>query len=66
MKQITIAKKIKDYRKDNHLTQEEFGNMLGVTAQAVSKWERAECYPDITFLPDLAKLLNCTVNDFFV
>ena len=30
------------------------------------KWERKECYPDITFLPDIASLLHCNVNDLFV
>ena len=40
--------------------------MLGVSAQAISKWEREECYPDITFLPELAALLLCRVDDFFV
>ena len=48
------------------LTQGEFGRLLGVSAQAISKWERGECYPDITMLPDLAALLSCSVNDFFV
>ena len=47
------------------LTQEDFGKILGVSAQAVSKWERALCYPDITFLPDIAELLSCDINEFF-
>ena len=65
MKNIVISEKIKEYRKENHLTQEELGMLLGVSAQAISKWERKECYPDITFLPDIASLLCCSVNDFF-
>ena len=65
MKSVIISEKIKEYRKENNLTQEELGNLLGVSAQAVSKWERKECYPDITFLPDIASLLCCSVNDFF-
>ena len=65
MKNIIVSEKIKEYRKENHLTQEELGNLLGVSAQAISKWERKECYPDITFLPDIASLLCCSVNDFF-
>ena len=56
---------IKAYRRRHKLTQAQFGDALGVSPQAVSKWERQECYPDITFLPDLAALLGCTVNDFF-
>ena len=61
-----IADKIKAYRRQHTLTQAEFGQLLGVSAQAISKWERCECYPDITLLPDLAVLLSCSVNDFFV
>ena len=62
---IIIDQKIRDYRKSHKLTQGEFGELLGISPQAVSKWERVECYPDITFLPVLAKLMGCSVNDFF-
>lgn len=65
MKRIIISEKIKEYRRQNGLTQEDFGKLLSVSAQAVSKWEREECYPDITFLPEIASLLSCNVNDFF-
>ncbi len=65
MKKVIVFEMIKQYRKKHHLTQEEFGKLLGVSAQAISKWEREECYPDITFLPDIAMLLRCSVNDFF-
>ena len=65
MKSIIISEKIKEYRKEKNLTQEELGNLLGVSAQAVSKWERKECFPDITFLPDIASLLCCSINEFF-
>ena len=65
IKKIIISEKIREYRNNNALTQEDFGKILGVSAQAVSKWERALCYPDITFLPDIAELLSCNINDFF-
>ena len=65
MKRILVSEKIKAYRREHHLTQEEFGRLLGVSPQAISKWERVECYPDITFLPALADLLSCAINDFF-
>ena len=65
MKKIVISEKIKDYRRKNGLTQEDFGNLIGVSAQAISKWEREECYPDITFLSDIAEILSCNINDFF-
>lgn len=66
MKKVIVSEKIKEYRRNNHLTQEEFGRLLGVSPQAISKWEREECYPDITFLPNIAELLKCSVNDFFI
>ena len=51
-----------------HTHYAEVGNMYrdmrGVSAQAVSKWERAACYPDITFLPEIAALLPCSVCNF--
>lgn len=62
---LILAEKIREYRSRNRLTQEEFGRLLGVSAQAVSKWEREECYPDITFLPEIAALLQCSINDLF-
>ena len=65
MNQILISQKIRAFRKEHHLTQEAFGALLGVSPQAVSKWEREEAYPDITFLPELSSLLGCSVDAFF-
>ena len=65
MKRVIIADKIKEYRRAHRLTQEDFGRLLGVSGQAISKWERQMCYPDITFLPDIAELLGCELEDFF-
>ena len=39
--------------------------LIGVSAQAVCKWEQNICCPDIVFLPQLAKILGCTTDDFF-
>ena len=39
--------------------------MLGVTPQAVCKWEQNHCYPDIFTLPHLARILGCQTDDFF-
>ncbi len=47
------------------MSQSEFGRLLGVTAQAVCKWENEICYPDIILLPYLAELLHCRIYDFF-
>ena len=65
MNKIVVAEKIMEFRQKNNLTQGEFGKLLGISAQAISKWEREVCYPDITILPDLAEALGCTINDFF-
>ena len=65
MKKILVSEKIREYRRENRLTQEAFGRLLGVSPQAISKWERVECYPDITFLPALAELLGCGIDAFF-
>ena len=62
---ITIAEKIKEYRKVNKVSQSEFGELFGVSAQAVCKWENRLCYPDITLLPYFAQILKCSTDDFF-
>ena len=62
---ITIADKIKVYRNENNLSLKEFGKLIGVSAQAVCKWEQNTCCPDIIFLPHLAQILECTIDDFF-
>ena len=64
-KKIIISHKIKEFRRKKHLTQRQFANLFGITAQCVSKWEREECYPDITFLPVLAEAIGCMIDDFF-
>lgn len=65
MYQITISEKIKEYRKQNNLSQRNFAKLIGVSTQAVCKWEKQTCYPDIMFLPHLAHILGCGTDDFF-
>ncbi|MBQ7939835.1 MAG: helix-turn-helix transcriptional regulator [Clostridia bacterium] len=62
---MTVGEKIKEYRRANNLSQSAFGEMLGVTPQAVCKWEQNLCYPDIFTLPHLARILGCQTDDFF-
>ena len=57
-----IGQQIAVLRKAKGITQSELGERLGVSFQAVSKWERGETLPDITLLPDLAKVLETTVD----
>jgi len=62
---IVISARIKEYRRANNITQSEFGRLIGVSPQAVYKWEKEICYPDITILPVLSRLMGCEINDFF-
>lgn len=53
---------IREKRKEAGLTQEEMADYLGVSAPAVSKWEKGSTSPDITLLPALARLLKIDIN----
>lgn len=59
----TIGKRIAELRKNKGLKQEELAEMLGVSGQAVSKWENDQTCPDISLLPQLAKILGVTVDE---
>jgi len=59
---ICIGKHILNYRKKNRLSQGAFGELLGVSATAVSKWEREICYPDIFLLSDISNLLGISID----
>ncbi len=63
MNTIKVQEQIAFLRKQKGLTQEELAKALGVTNQAVSKWESGQCCPDIQLLPDLAKLFEVTVDE---
>ena len=58
-----VGRQISDLRRAKGLTQAELGERLGVTYQAVSKWERAETLPDTAILPELAEVLETTVDN---
>ena len=49
-------------RKQKGMTQNELGHRLGISFQAVSKWERGETLPDTAILVDLARVLDTTVD----
>lgn len=59
---LYLAENLKKYRIMKNLTQEEVADYLNITSQSVSKWERNECYPDITFLPALANIFETSID----
>ena len=60
---IEIREKLVSLRAGNGLTQEEVAHHLGITKAAVSKWECGQSLPDITLLPDIARLYSITVDE---
>ncbi len=59
---MEIGSVIREKRTAQGLTQEQVATALGVSAPAVSKWERGESFPEITLLPALARLLGTDLN----
>ncbi len=59
----TIGKRISENRKKKNIKQDELAEMLLVSPQAVSKWENDISCPDISILPNLAKILGITVDE---
>ncbi|MCL2773644.1 MAG: helix-turn-helix transcriptional regulator [Oscillospiraceae bacterium] len=62
---IKIGAKIKALRKRDDITQERLAEVLGVTSQAVSKWESENGYPDIEYITPIANLFNVTIDYLF-
>jgi len=60
-----LAGNISRYRKEQGLTQEALGEKLGVSFQAVSKWETNQTVPDTALLPELARALNISIDKLF-
>ena len=60
---MSFAYEIQKARIANNLSQEELAEMLGVSRQSVSKWERSEGYPEVETLIDIAKKLKLSLDD---
>ena len=63
MDQERIGQFIKKIRQDNNLTQKEFADKLGVTFQAVSKWENGKNVPDIAILKQISDDFNVDISE---
>lgn len=59
----TLGKRIMENRKRLNLTQDKLAEKLDVTAQAVSKWENDQSYPDITIIPKLAEIFGISTDE---
>lgn len=62
-KESTLGARIADARKNKGYTQEEFSQLLGVSPQAVSKWENDISCPDIMLLPKISELLEISTDE---
>ena len=62
---MTIGNVIATYRKNMGLTQDGLAQQLGVTNQAVSKWESDQSCPDILLLPKIADIFGITIDELF-
>lgn len=57
-----LGSKISIYRQNMNMTQEELALRLGVTPQAVSKWERSQSFPDLTIFTNLCQILHISAD----
>jgi len=60
--QIAFGESLKNYRKEKNYTQEDIASQIGVSAQAVSKWEKGECLPDLYNIKLLARLYRISID----
>ncbi len=60
---IKIGEKIRLLRKKNDVTQDKLAEHLGVTPQAVSRWESGVCYPDMNALPAIADYFSVSMDE---
>lgn len=62
---MKIGEKIKQLRKTKGLSQDALANVLGVTFQAVSKWETGTTAPDVSLIPVIASYFNVSIDELF-
>ncbi len=62
---MQLGEKIKNLRKQRNISQEVFANYLGVSFQAVSKWENGNTMPDVTMIPSIASFFGISTDELF-
>ena len=59
---MTLGSRINEYRRQRNITQEQLAESMGVSSQAVSKWENDISCPDISVMPQLADYFNVSLD----
>lgn len=62
---IRLGEKIRTLRKSKNISQEVLANYLGLSFQAVSKWEKGETLPDVTMIPAIASFFEVSTDELF-
>lgn len=62
---VVLGERIKELRQRNGRTQDSLAGELGVTAQAVSRWEKGICCPDIELIPSIANYFGVSIDELF-
>ena len=62
---LNLGNNIKKHRKEKDMTQEALAEYLGVSSQAVSRWENGTTYPDVELIPALANLFGVSTDVLF-
>ena len=63
--ELQIGNRIRELRKANNMTQEQLAEIIGISFQAVSKWENNIALPDISLVPTLARIFGVTTDEIF-
>ncbi len=65
MSLANFQERLRNARNEKGMTQKNLASKLGVTEQAVSKWERGGSYPDVAMLDQIANVLDCSLDYLF-
>ena len=60
---LNIGENLRRLRREQNMTQETLAEKLGTSFQSVSRWENGTTYPDIEFLPAIARIFGTTVDN---